>query len=173
MTRRRLTAIGLLIPVIFTLSGNATDTEVSVERHPVTDEVVATEPAVYEGFIPEVTPLGKFEITHYCACQICCGKWALNRPDGVVKTASGADAKAGRTIAVDTSIIPFGTEVVVRYENGDEAVYVAEDTGNPSVVKGNRIDVYMGDDPGAHEAAWNAGLRYGEVLIINYGDDYE
>lgn len=167
MTRRRLTAIGILIPVILTLSGNATDAEAPVERHPVTEEVVATEPAAYEGFIPEVTPLGKFKITHYCACEKCCGKWALNRPDGVVKTASGADAKAGRTIAVDTSIIPFGTEVVVRYDDGSEAVYVAEDTG--SAVMGKHIDVYMDD----HTAAWNAGLKYGEVLIINYGDDYE
>lgn len=167
MTRRRLTAIGLLIPVIFTLSGNATDAEAPVERHPVTEEVVATEPAAYEGFIPEVTPLGKFKITHYCSCEKCCGKWALNRPDGVVKTASGADAKAGRTIAVDTSIIPFGTEVVVRYDDGSEAVYVAEDTG--SAVMGKHIDVYMDD----HDAAWNAGLKYGEVLIINYGDNHE
>lgn len=167
MTRRRLTAIGLLIPVIFTLSGNATDAEAPVERHPVTNEVVATEPAAYEGFIPEVTPLGKFKITHYCSCEKCCGKWALNRPDGVVKTASGADAKAGRTIAVDTSIIPFGTEVVVRYDDGSEAVYVAEDTG--SAVMGKHIDVYMDD----HDAAWNAGLKYGEVLIINYGDNHE
>lgn len=167
MTRRRLTAIGLLIPVIFTLSGNATDAEAPVERHPVTEEVVATEPAAYEGFIPEVTPLGRFKITHYCSCEKCCGKWALNRPDGVVKTASGADAKAGRTIAVDTSIIPFGTEVVVRYDDGSEAVYVAEDTG--SAVMGKHIDVYMDD----HDAAWNAGLKYGEVLIINYGDDHE
>lgn len=167
MTRRRLTAIGLLIPVIFTLSGNATDTEAPVERHPVTEEVVATEPAAYEGFIPEVTPLGQFKITHYCSCERCCGKWALNRPDGVVKTASGADAKAGRTIAVDTSIIPFGTEVVVRYDDGSEAVYVAEDTG--SAVMGKHIDVYMDD----HDAAWNAGLKYGEVLIINYGDNHE
>lgn len=167
MTRRRLTAIGLLIPVIFTLSGNATDAEAPVERHPVTEEVVATEPAAYEGFIPEVTPLGRFKITHYCSCEKCCGKWALNRPDGVVKTASGADAKAGRTIAVDTSIIPFGTEVVVRYDDGSEAVYVAEDTG--SAVMGKHIDVYMDD----HDAAWNAGLKYGEVLIINYGDNHE
>lgn len=28
--------------------------------------------------------------TAYCPCEICCGKWALNRPDGIVYTASGA-----------------------------------------------------------------------------------
>ncbi len=28
--------------------------------------------------------------TAYCPCEICCGKWALNRPDDIVYTASGA-----------------------------------------------------------------------------------
>ena len=28
--------------------------------------------------------------TAYCPCERCCGSWALNRPDGIVYTASGA-----------------------------------------------------------------------------------
>lgn len=39
--------------------------------------------------------------TAYCPCEICCGKWALNRPDGIVYTASGAIAEEGVTIATD------------------------------------------------------------------------
>lgn len=27
--------------------------------------------------------------TAYCSCEICCGEWALNRPNGIVYTASG------------------------------------------------------------------------------------
>ena len=164
---RRLTAIGLLVSVLLTFSESAETAEVSPERYPEIEEAVATEPAAYYGFVPEVTELGEFKITHYCACVKCCGQWALNRPEGVVLTASGAEAKAGRTIAVDPDVIPLGTEVVVRYSDGNEAVYVAEDTG--SAVKGNHIDVYMDD----HDAAWNAGLKTGTVLTINYGDTYE
>ena len=33
--------------------------------------------------------------TAYCPCEICCGIWALNRPDGIVYTASGAIAEEG------------------------------------------------------------------------------
>ena len=42
--------------------------------------------------------------TAYCPCEICCGKWALNRPDGIVYTASGAIAEEGVTIAADWSL---------------------------------------------------------------------
>ena len=47
-----------------------------------------------------LTYLGEFRVTHYCACSACCGQYA----DGV--TATGTVASEGRTIAVDTSVIP-------------------------------------------------------------------
>lgn len=46
--------------------------------------------------------------TAYCPCERCCGSWALNRPDGIVYTASGAEAVQGVTIAADWSIYPPG-----------------------------------------------------------------
>lgn len=67
---------------------------------------------------PSGTSLGVFKITHYCACSICCGEYS----NGI--TASGTTAQAGRTIAVDPSLIPLGSSVVI---NGH--TYVAEDTG--------------------------------------------
>ena len=67
---------------------------------------------------PSGTSLGVFKITHYCACPICCGEYS----NGI--TASGTTAQAGRTIAVDPSLIPLGSSVVI---NGH--TYVAEDTG--------------------------------------------
>jgi 3D (Asp-Asp-Asp) domain-containing protein len=69
-------------------------------------------------------------ITAYCGCSLCCGSNA----DGI--TASGAKARANHTIAVDTSVIPMGTKVVI-----DGVVYTAEDTG--SAIVGHKIDVYM------------------------------
>ena len=64
-----------------------------------------------------VEELGEFKISAYCACKKCCGK-----TNGI--TATGAVATAGRTIAVDPKVIPYGSEVIVG-----NRVYVAEDCG--------------------------------------------
>lgn len=102
---------------------------------------------------PELLELGTFKITHYCPCSKCCGKWA----DGY--TATGTKATQGRTIAVDPDVIPYGTEVLVFYEDGSEAVYIAEDCGG--AIQGNRIDVYMD----SHEAALVGGVKAAEVYV--------
>lgn len=102
---------------------------------------------------PELLDLGTFKITHYCPCSKCCGKWA----DGI--TATGTQATQGRTIAVDPDVIPYGTEVLVSYEDGTEAVYIAEDCGG--AIQGNRIDVYMD----SHQAALVGGIKSAEVFV--------
>jgi 3D (Asp-Asp-Asp) domain-containing protein len=94
--------------------------------------------------------------TAYCSCKVCCGIYADNRPNGVVYTASGAVAKANHTIAVDTSVIPFGTRV--RFPNGN--IFVAEDTGG--AIKGNRIDIYFDN----HSDALNWGRRTIEIEVL-------
>lgn len=91
----------------------------------------------------EITLEGKkytamFEVTAYCTCKECCGKWSPEVTGEVSHTASGTVPCEGRTVAVDTDIIPFGSVVVI---NGHE--YIAEDTG--SAVKGNIIDIFMED----------------------------
>lgn len=86
--------------------------------------------------------------TAYCSCKKCCGAWAENRENGIVYTASGAIAKAGHTIAVDTSVIPFGSVVLI-----DGIEYVAEDTG--SAIQGNRIDIYFD----SHDEALQFGIQ--------------
>jgi 3D (Asp-Asp-Asp) domain-containing protein len=97
--------------------------------------------------IPELKELGTFKLTAYCTCAECCGK-----DDGI--TASGAVAKPYRTVAVDTSIIPFGTEL---YINGE--YYIAEDTGG--LVKGNVIDICMS----SHEEA-STFKKYAKVFEV-------
>ena len=97
---------------------------------------------------PPGTSLGVFKITHYCACSICCGEYS----NGI--TASGTTAQAGRTIAVDPSLIPLGSSVVI---NGH--TYVAEDTGG--AIKGNRIDVFVS----SHSEALANGVYYAEVIL--------
>lgn len=104
---------------------------------------------------PSVTPptqstegkqsLGTFRITHYCSCYYCCGGWGN-------ATASGATPTVGRTIAVDPSVIPLGSRVII---NGN--VYVAEDTGG--AIKGNKIDIFVSD----HATALRYGVYYADV----------
>lgn len=87
--------------------------------------------------------------TAYCPCAKCCGK-----TDGI--TASGTKATAGRTIAVDPSVIPYGTEVII---NG--ITYVAEDCGG--AVKGNDIDIFFN----THEEALNFGRQQLVAMVKN------
>lgn len=92
---------------------------------------------------------GEFTLTAYCPCPICCGAYSnMENPT----TASGTRATAGRTIAADTSIFPFGTRLVI---NGQ--IYTVEDTGG--AIKGNRIDIYFN----SHTDALNFGRQTATV----------
>ena len=95
----------------------------------------------------ELEYIGKFTITHYCACNICCGK-----SDGITYT--GTKAQEGRTVAVDPDVIPLGSTVII---DGQE--YVAEDVGG--AIKGNRLDIFKS----SHDEALQAGILQAEVYI--------
>lgn len=104
--------------------------------------------------------LGEFKLTAYCSCEKCCGKWALNRPKDengkdIVYGSTGAILAAGASIAVDPSVIPYGSQVEI---NGH--TYTAHDTGG--AIKGNRIDVYFDN----HQDALRFGVQYAEVFLI-------
>ena len=88
--------------------------------------------------------LGKFKLTAYCACQICCGEFA----NGI--TASGTVPIQGQTVAMYG--VPFGTKLIV-----DDVVYTVEDRGTPY----GHIDIYMVD----HEAAAAFGTREADVYL--------
>ena len=93
--------------------------------------------------------LGKFKITHYCPCSICCGPWA----NGI--TSTGVTATTNHTIAVDPTQIPYGSQVVI---NGQ--VYVAEDCGG--AIKNNCIDIYVA----THAEGEAKGVFYTDVYLI-------
>lgn len=98
----------------------------------------------------KITKAEVYKITWYCACKKCCGKNAK----GI--TAIGLPVKSGM-IAVDKSIIPLGTIVII---NG-LGTYLAADTG--SKIKGNRIDVFIKN----HKLALKNGVQYREVEICH------
>lgn len=89
-----------------------------------------------------------YTTTAYCSCAKCCGK-----SDGI--TASGEKATEGVTIAADTSVLPFGTQVEI-----DGHAYTVQDRGG--AVKGNRIDIYFE----SHEKALQYGRQTKEVIIL-------
>lgn len=74
-------------------------------------------------------------------------------------TATGTTPTAGRTIAVDPKVIPYGSEVIV---NGH--TYIAEDCGG--AIKGNRVDILFD----THQEALSFGIQYAEVSYIVKGE---
>ena len=94
---------------------------------------------------PKEKNLGKFKLTAYCSCKKCCGK-----TDGI--TSTGTKATQGRTIAVDTKVIPYRSKVII---NGKE--YIAEDCGG--AIKNNRIDIFFNN----HQDALKFGVQYANV----------
>lgn len=142
----------------------------------VTETAPVTEPETAPESIPEIIPeepvtypidrepdnlwsLGEFKITAYCPCEKCCGYWATVRPtdengEPIVYTASGKIAAQGVTVAADTSILPFGTVLVI---GGHE--YTVQDRGG--MVKGNHVDIYFD----SHEAAKEWGTQCMEIFV--------
>ena len=95
--------------------------------------------------------LGMFKIYSYCPCSKCC-----SHNTGITK--SGTKAKQGRTIAVDTSVIPLGSTVYIKY-GGKVHKFIAEDTG--SGIKGKKIDKFMNN----HSEALKWGIKECKVWV--------
>jgi len=91
---------------------------------------------------------GRYKVTAYCSCSLCCGK-----TNGI--TASGVAATSHHTVAAP-STFAFGTQLEI---NGQ--IYTVEDRGG--AIQGNRIDIYM--DSHAEALAW--GVRYIDVDVLN------
>lgn len=119
--------------------------------------VVKDTPATTYASLEPLRAIGTYKVTAYCGCVKCCGIWSAQHPERVgtgyqQKTASGTVPKAEHTVAADTSVLPFGTEIVI-----EGRIYTVEDTG--SAVNGKHIDLYMDD----HQAALEWGVQYIEV----------
>jgi len=99
----------------------------------------------------------------------CCGKPRNHPLYGI--TSSGAKATKGRTVAVDSSVIPLGSKLYIQFPKSFsslDGIYIAEDTG--SKVKGNIIDIFLGEDKIGesivHEKADNFGIQMVDVFFI-------
>lgn len=107
---------------------------------------------------PAMTELGEYTITSYCPCEICCGTWAKNRPNGIVYGAAGTELQEGYSVAAPG--LPFGT--ILYIEGLGE--YVVEDRPASWVAEkydGKIIDIYFLN----HDDALEFGLQHRTVYL--------
>ena len=140
--------VALVVLLIFTIPVCVITEKISAQA---VEPVEVSEPIIEQEYTTAVAEREYIEVTAtltaYCPCVKCCGK-----SDGI--TASGTQATAGRTVAVDTRLIPYGTEISI-----DGKTYIAEDCGGK--VKGYTIDVFFD----SHEEALNFGRQTKTVKI--------
>ena len=93
------------------------------------------------------------EVTHYCACSICCGSNA----DGI--TASGKPVARG--MVAMSSYYPFGTQIMI---NG--VMYTVEDRGGSGIENDiHRVDIFVPD----HNEALRLGRFTTTATIYRIG----
>ena len=88
---------------------------------------------------------GSCRITAFCACSVCCGEWANNRPldengNPIVYGASGKELTPGVSVACS---LPYGTEIQI---NGLPGTYIVEDRTAEWIqdkYNGMTVDIYM------------------------------
>lgn len=171
MMKRFLTGVLSIVAgtalVLTSFAGACSEDAGSVNGPPAQE----TPPAAFQGpfgtlseveTVPESDPELEPEwieavATAYCPCERCCGSWALNRPDGIVYTASGAEAVQGVTIAADWSIYPPGTVLFVE----GLGEMVVQDRGG--AIQGQKIDVYFE----SHDDALQFGRQNVRFYIVN------
>lgn len=128
----------------------------AVERCYMTDEEIYEDLENYyieQALLAKANKIEDVKVTHYCCCVKCCGK-----DDGI--TYSGVKAVPGVTVAVDTSIIPLGSDVLVDYGDGELHYYRADDIGGS--VRGNHIDLAVT----THEEALQLGIKRATVYFV-------
>lgn len=115
------------------------------------------------------TKVRRMRATAYDLSIESCGKKPDHPQYGI--TRSGTKAMVGRTIAVDPKVIPLGSRAYVKFPleySHLDGVYIAEDTGR--LVKGNMIDVFLGEDkPGSREiykSVMKFGIQRVDVYIL-------
>lgn len=143
-------------------------TEKPITIPPTATMTATTEPPETEPPKPTKTYIGEFTVTAYCPCEKCCGEWAQNRPNGIVYTASGAEAKEGITVGAAWDVIPKGTKI----EIAGLGERIVQDRPSDWVIEkyeGKILEVYFE----SHQAALEYGKQTVKVWIIEDTDGKE
>jgi len=104
-----------------------------------------------------LTSLGIYNVTGYCKCAKCCGKHALNRPDGKAYGADGTELIPGVSVA---GWLPMGTRIMI-----DGQIYTVQDRTSGKIRErygGKIIDIYCE----THAEAWDVDNTRWEVWLV-------
>lgn len=124
----------------------------ATERCYLTEEETKTENELIEAaLLARSHKIENVTITFYC-CE--------ERPHicgtGTGITASGRRVTPYVSCAVDTSIIPLGSTIMIEY-NGEMVYFRADDTG--SAIQGNRLDIAVK----GHQEALELGVKTADI----------
>lgn len=161
-----------LVVLFLALQDRAQAAEVVPTHAPIKAEVVQYNPPPAP--MPEIIveePVrrlhGSCRITAYCACEICCGEWAKDRPldengNPIVYGASGQVLTPGVSVACS---LPYGTEIQI---DGLPGTYVVEDRTAEWIqdkYNGMTVDIYMPTHESCYELL--AGMpEWMDVYIV-------
>ena len=95
------------------------------------------------------------EITAYCPCPKCCGRDA----QGITASGRHVTHNNGQFVAADTSVLRFGTRLVIPGYASERPVEVLDRGG---AIKGNRLDVFFP----THAEALKWGRQKVEVVVV-------
>ena len=120
----------------------------------------------------EMKYLGVFESTSYDLSVQSCGKKPDHSQYGLTASGvfvSGMTRSEAMSIAVDPKVIPLGSKVYIEFPSpyeGFSGVYTARDTG--SAIKGNIIDLFMGDfgKIESDQSVWDFGRRKVKIWLV-------
>lgn len=163
--------IGILLGSAVTAQTEETDKPESVESRVVQYDPPPTP-------MPEISVEetarrlhGSCRITAYCACEICCGEWAKDRPldengNPIVYGASGQVLTPGVSVACS---LPYGTEIEI---DGLPGTYIVEDRTAEWIqdkYNGMTVDIYMD----SHESCYDllAGMpEWMDVYVLEVSE---
>ena len=177
-----ITTILLLVIIYLLMLGSMTEEEHTITEPEVTTQIVyvyVTNNDIKEEKVtntktePQNKPsrgtvkkhvTKEFEITAYDNTIQSQGKWVDQTATGF--NLKGHTLESARCIAVDPKVIPLGSKVKLyfdeKYKHLND-IYIARDTGG--AIKGNKIDLFMGDGP-VRKEVMEFGRRKVQVEII-------
>ena len=124
----------------------------ATERCYMTAEEIKTEnELIEEALLARSHKIEDVTITFYC-----CEEYPHICGTGTGITASGRRVTPYVSCAVDTSIIPLGSTIMIEY-NGEMVYLRADDTG--SAIQGNRLDIAVR----GHQEALELGVKTADI----------